>query len=612
MEIWMRDCSNSMALSALPFAQQEFHRHESAGHAPTGERENHASLREFRIGEKAAGAANFLQCRVKSREILAVHAGMALAAPSGLPRAVSAASARHNEQEDRMMRRFGPLLLALGMALPAAGALAAEIRVGFTQDPLTLDPANHSKRETETVIRNMHDGLLTRDSAMKIHEQLAESFTQIDPTTWEFKVRPGVKFHDGSPMTSEDVKFTFDRLIQENAMDGQTSPRKGLMGPVSEVQVVDDSTVRFVLSAPWPILPAMLPFQEVVSKSFVEAGGAGALATAENGTGPFKLVEWRQGDSIIMERFADYYGGSPGIEPVGPACVDRVIFRVIPENASRVAALLSGDVDIINELPVHDVPQVEASENAAVMAVNGTRTFFVSINNTKKPFDDVRVRQALNHALNKQLIIDRILGGTAQPLNGVMSPDAFAFNADLTEYGHDPEKAKQLLAESGYPDGIDLVIDVEGQFKEIAEAVAATLADAGIRASVSVGEASVLNTQWDPKAPKERDAYFTSWGNGSLDPYDIMNPTLMTEARGNRAGYSNAEVDGLLTAAETEADSEKRAEMYRKAQAIVNADAPWIFLWLPQDIYGVSKRVTGWKPSPDSRINLHDACVTEG
>jgi peptide/nickel transport system substrate-binding protein len=221
----------------------------------------------------------------------------------------------------------------------------------------------------------------------------------------------------------------------------------------------------------------------------------------------------------------------------------------------------------------------------------------------------VRVRKALNHALDKQLIIDRILSGRAAPLNGVMSPDAFAFNADLMTYAHDPDKAKQLLAEAGYPDGIDIVIDAEGAFKEIAEAVAATLASSNIRATVAVGEASVLNTQWDPKGVKERDAYFTSWGNGSLDPYDIMNPTLMTEARGNRSGFANAEVDGLLKAAETEPDRAKRAEMYQKAQAIVNDQAPWIFLWLPQDIYGVSKRVSGWSPSPDSRINLHDACV---
>lgn len=501
------------------------------------------------------------------------------------------------------------LILAAGLLMPVAGAGAAELRVGFTQDPLTLDPANHSRRETETIIRNMSDGLLTRDAAMKIYPELVESYVQVNPTTWEFKIRKDVKFHDGSPMTVEDVKFTFDRLTQDGAMGGQTSPRKGLLGPLKSVEVVNDSTVRFILSAPWPILPAMLPFQEVVSKRFVEAGGAAALATALNGTGPFKLVEWRKGDSVIMERFDGYYGGAPGIAPVGKACVDRVIFRVIPENASRVAALLAGDVDIVNELPVQNIKQVDGNANTKVMAVNGTRTFFVSINNTKKPFDDVRVRQALNHALNKKLIIDKVLNGTAQALNGVMSPDAFSFNASLPEYAYDPAKAKQLLADAGYPNGIDLVIDTEGAFKEIAEAVGATLASSGIRATVSVGEASVLNTQWDPKGAKQRDLYFTSWGNGSLDPYDIMNPTLMTQARGNRSGFANAEVDKLLTAAETEPDSAKRSDMYKQAQAIVNREAPWVFLWLPQDIYGVSKRVSNWQPSPDSRINLHDACV---
>ncbi len=293
-----------------------------------------------------------------------------------------------------------PVLLALAVAAgligTVSGVTATELRVGFTTDPLTLDPANHRSRETETVIRDMYDGLLTRDSKMNIEPQLAESYKQIDPTTWEFKIRQGVKFHDGSPMTAADIKFTFDRLLNEGAMDGQTSPRKGLLGPVKEVQLVDDSTVRFVLTAPWPILPAMLPFQEVVSKAFVEKGGKGALATAENGTGPFKLVEWRKGDSIIMERFDGYYGGSPDIPPVGKACVDRVIFKIIPENASRVAALLAGDVDIITELPVHDIKQVEANPNTTVMTVNGTRTFFIAINMTKKPFDDLRVRQALN------------------------------------------------------------------------------------------------------------------------------------------------------------------------------------------------------------------------
>ncbi|MFZ2099309.1 MAG: ABC transporter substrate-binding protein, partial [Oricola sp.] len=266
----------------------------------------------------------------------------------------------------RIKRALIASAAALCVALPAAHA--SELRVGFTLDSDTLDPANHRKRETETIIRNMYDGILTRDSDMKVVPEIAESFTQVSPTVYDFKIREGIKFHDGSPMTAEDVKFTLDRVTQEGAMgDGQTSPRQGLMGPVASVEVIDGNIVRINLKEPWPILPAMLPNQQVVSKAFVEKVGAAGIATEENGTGPFKLVEWRKGDAIIMERFDDYYGGATDIPPVGKACVDRVIFKIIPESASRVAALLAGDVDIINELPPFSIEQVKNNPNTDVM-----------------------------------------------------------------------------------------------------------------------------------------------------------------------------------------------------------------------------------------------------
>ena len=509
----------------------------------------------------------------------------------------------------RTSRLLVASLLAFGAIAPAAEA--SELVVGFTRDADTLDPGNHRNRETETIIRNMYDGILTRDSSMNILPELSESYTQVSPTVYEFKIREGVTFHDGSAMTAEDVKFTLDRLTQEGAMgNDQTSPRKSLLGPLSEVEVVDGSTVRVTLSEPWPLLPAMLPFQEIVSKDFVEKTGTEGLATQVNGTGPFKLVEWRKGDSIIMERFDDYYGGAPGIDPVGKACVDRVIFKMIPESASRVAALLSGDVQIINELPPFAVEQVKNSPDADVVTVNGTRSFFIAMNIEGEIFDDIKVRQAVAHAVDKNLIIDKILGGNAVSISGILSPDAFGKNTGLPEYGYDPEKAKALLAEAGYPDGIEVTMDTTGAYKDTAEAVASLLTRAGIKTQVVVGEGALLTQKWRTKGgEKSGDMYFTSWGNGSLDPQGIFVPTHVTAARGNSAGYSNPEVDKLLDAAATEVDREKRAAMYQQAEAIANADLPYVYLWVPQDIYGVSKRLSGWKPSPDSRINLHDACL---
>jgi peptide/nickel transport system substrate-binding protein len=497
-------------------------------------------------------------------------------------------------------------VVAVVALLPTAAA-ESELRIGFTQDPLTLDPANHRNRYTETIIRNLYDGLLTRTSAMEVVPELAESWRQIDAVTYELKLRQGVRFHSGDVMTVTDVEFTFDRLMRTGALGGQTSPRKSLLGPLKEVTIIDSETLRFTLEEPWPIFTGMLPFQQIVNKAFVDRTGAADMATRADGTGPFRLVEWRRGDSVIMERFADYYGGAPDIPPVGPAMVDRVIFKIIPESASRVAALLAGDVHIVNELPPHAMRRVEANPSTRVMSVNSTRTLFVALNNTQPPFDDVRVRRAANHAIDKKLIIEKVLYGAGTTVNGVLSPDALGFEPDLPEYEYNPAKAKMLLGDAGYPHGIDVVLDTGGADKELAEVIASMLAESQIRTKVEIWEASVARRNWRDRHKKQRDMWLTSWGNASLDPVGLFVPTLHTDGRGNWAGYSNHEVDELLDGATAESDRERRVELYRRAQRIVNEEAPWVFLWIPRDIYGVSTRLEGWQPSVDGRIYLHDA-----
>lgn len=510
----------------------------------------------------------------------------------------------------RTAQRIRRALLAATAALSLFGtADAAELRIGFTLDPLTLDPANHRSRETESVLRAIYNGIVAHDADMRLVPELVEGWTWIDPTTLEMIPRKGVKFHSGAELTAEDIVFTFARLLKEGAIDGKTTPRKGLLGPVREVVKTPTGAVRFLLSEPWPVLPAMLTFQEVVSQAFVQKVGDAGLATQADGTGPFRLVQWRRGDQLVLERHAGYFGGAPAIAKAGNACIDRVIIKIIPENASRVAALLSGDVHIINELPAHDIRAVEANRNTRVAAVNGTRTFFIALNNARGVFADPRVRRAANHALNRQLIIDRLLNGRAVKLNGVMSPAAFGFNPDLPEYKFDVSRAKALLAEAGHPNGIDVTLDADGPQKEMAEAIAALLTQAGIRTKVAIGEGAQVRERWANGGKREGDMWITSWGNGSLDPTDIFEPTLQTGGRGNSAFYANPKVDALLAAGGRETDGAKRAAIYKEAQAIINADAPWIFLWLPQDLYGTSARLTGWNPAASGWLNLRDACV---
>ena len=263
-----------------------------------------------------------------------------------------------------------------------------------------------------------------------------------------------------------------------------------------------------------------------------------------------------------------------------------MIIKIIPENASRVAALLAGDVDIINELPAHDIRNVEANRNTKVMAVNGTRTFFVALNNTRKPFDDVRVRRAANHALNRQLIIDKLLNGRAEKLNGVISAAAFGFNLDLTEYAYDVKTAKALLAEAA--------------MRRHRRHAGRRWTAEGDRPAIA---ALLTQPVFAPRWPWERDRRCARNGRrrasvrakcgsprgamAGLTPPTSSSRPCKRAAR-QFAFYSNAEVDGLL-AAGGGTDTAKRAALYQQAQAIVNRDAPWIFLWLPQDLY-VSRR----------------------
>lgn len=496
------------------------------------------------------------------------------------------------------------------VALWSGGAAqGADLRVAYSSDIVTLDPANHRSRVTESVLLNIYDAMVARTDDMKLVDEIAESMTQIDATTLEAKLRKGIRFHDGSELTAEDVKFTYDRLTKTNAMDGKTSPRQSLVGPLEETIVVDSHTVRFKLRSPWPIFRAYLPFNQIVSRNFAEKVKTDGMATQTNGTGPFKLVEWRRGDSLIMERFAGYYGGAAGLPPVGPARVDRVIFRIVPEPASRVAALLAGEVDLIDELPHHAIKQLETNPRTQVLRTNGTRSFFIDLNNRKPPFNDARVRQAANHAVNRQLIIDRLLNGLAVPLATLISPDSYGYNAALKPYAFDIAKAKALLAEAGHPNGVDVTLDVTNAFKEQAEVVAQMLGQAGFRAKVQLWEATAVSDMWKDPAKHDRQMYFRSWGDGALDPVGIFNPVLKSNDRGNFSGYSNAEVDRLLTAADTEIDVEKRSKMYQDAQAIIHREAPLLYLWLPQDVYGASRRLKDWQPSPRGVIKLHDARI---
>ena len=515
-------------------------------------------------------------------------------------------------------------------AAPAEAAPAGEsktIIVGLSGAPDSLDPADHRSRFSETVLRNMFDGLVTRDTGSGVHLELAESMELIDPTTWEAKLRQGVKFHDGSEMTADDVVFTFNRIIQENMIEypeAHTSPRKGLIAPLASVEKVDDYTVRFILSAPWPPAMQLFVHQQIVPMAYLESVGTEGFVANPIGTGPFAFVEGQLDDQIVMQRFGDFWGGAPDLEPVGAACVDQVIFRVIPEASTRVAALLAGEVQIIQSVPPDLVASLEQNPDVVIKTAPGTQPKWLELNVTQAPFDNKAVRQALNYLVDKQLIIDALYGGRAVALAGPLSPFNTFADATLTPYAYDPAKAAELLAEAGITDSDGdgkvewngapwaFVVDSLDEHRALAEAVVGQLQEAGIDASLRLWEYSVVRPLLQAG---ERSAYLDDWGDSAFDPVGHMEAKwhgVMTDTpygRGNFSGYNNERVNELIQSGETETDEATRHALYDEAQALIYDEAPAVFLLLPEELEASSVRVQNWEPASDGRINLHDVCL---
>jgi len=502
------------------------------------------------------------------------------------------------------------------------------IIVALSQPPDTLDPADHRNRLSETVIRNMFDGLVTRDTKSGVHLELAEEMNWLDDLTLEVKLRQGVKFHDGVEMTADDVVFTFNRIIQENQIEypePHTSPRKGLIAPLASVEKVDDYTVVMNFSGPWPPAMQLIVHQQIVPKHYIEEVGTQGFVENPIGTGPFKFVSVQPGfTEVVLERFDDYYGGAPSLEPVGTACVTGANFLVIPEASTRVAALLAGDVDIIQAVPAELIDTLAQTPGIQVKSAVGTQPKWMEMNVTKPPFDDLRVRQAMNYAVDKDLIIEEIYGGRALALPGPLSPFNNFVNKSLTPYPYDPDRALSLLADAGWADTDgDGLLDKNGQpftftldtleeWRSLAEAVADMFRAIGIDASVRFWEYSVVRPQL---LAGERMAYLDDWGDSAFDPvghYEAKWHSYVegsTYGRANFSGYNNGRVDELILLGETTADPAQRQSIYDEAQQLVYDEVAAVFLILPDEAEAASDRVMNWEPAADSRVNLHDVCL---
>lgn len=325
------------------------------------------------------------------------------------------------------------------------------ITVGMDTDAYqSLDPAAYRGRETETVLRNMFDALVTRSVDGFVVAELAESWQQEGETDYVFKLRQGPVFHNGNPVTAEDVVFTFQRILMPEGVGATSSPRRGLLGPLVKVEKIDNLHVRFVLKKPFPpFLQALVHFQ-IIPKKYIEKVGWTEFGRNPIGSGPFKFKSGNLEGQIVMESFPDYYGGAQEIPPVSPATIKRAVFRPIPDVNKRVAALVSGEVDLIQAVPATMVNELRANPTVKVIIAEGSRSYQIELNNKQPPFNDIRIRRAFNFGIDWSSIIDKVYLDYGQRLSTCFLPSGFGFYSGLKPYPYRPGLARKLLQEAGY------------------------------------------------------------------------------------------------------------------------------------------------------------------
>ena len=480
-------------------------------------------------------------------------------------------------------------------------------------DVQSMDPQIQNDTTSEQVVKMLYNTLLKFEDDGTVVGDLAESWSvSEDKLTWTFNLKQGVKFHNGKELTSADVKATFDRALNAEAGGLRTTE---IIKMFTAVEAPDPYTVTITTDGPYGPMESLMCNMSlgIMDADYIEQYGLdlGTSVEGENGTGPFKVVSWERDQEIVVERFDDYFGT--------PAKLKTVVYTIIPEAASRVIALETGEVDVIDKPTDEDLARLEAdTENFTVLRkpTISQRLFRFGCNDPI--ISNTKVRQAIVYAIDRQAIIDALFTGSAYPSTAPLAPVTFGYS-DLGEIEQDLELAKSLLAEAGYPDGFDTKIVTTERYQngiELAEIISQQLAEIGINAEIEVWEWSALSASWNGITADEFDQpiFIMGAGPSMRDADGGLRGLYTTSETGlndrNYGFYSNAEVDALIEQGMQETDQQKRVEIYKEAMEILYREDPVAF-WL-FDMYGLaitSSKVEGVTLSPISTITFENATV---
>jgi len=489
----------------------------------------------------------------------------------------------------------------------AGGAAARDLVVALKTEPTSMDPQYHALTPNIQLSQTLFDSLVCADADLVVKPCLAQSWTA-SGNTWTFKLRPGVKFSDGSPLTAADVVFTLDRV---GKVPNSPSSYKVYLQKVEKVEAVDPLTVRITTSEPYPLLPTNMGSLPIMSaKAAAGPAPEGKTTTELNagnglvGAGPYKFVSWKRGSEIIFERNPYYWGPAPAW--------DRVIYRPISNPAARVAALLAGDVDMVEDPPTDDLERLQKDPKLTVVTKASNRIIYVALDqhgeptpgiqgtNGKNPLLDKRVREALSLAIDRQALVSRTMGGVATAAAQLLPYPMFGASKNLvTPAKADPERARALLKEAGYPDGFTMVLGTpNGRYindVKVAQTLAAMWTRIGVKTTIDANAPAVFFKNRDSYA---YSAYLAGWGTATGEMSNTLLSLLVTpnkekgQGTTNRSRYSNLAMDKLVIDSGGMMDDAQRAAALAKASELAMADFAMLPIHFEHSVWAMKKGIT--------------------
>nr|WP_313892693.1 ABC transporter substrate-binding protein [Psychrobacillus sp.] len=483
-----------------------------------------------------------------------------------------------------------------------AASRGNEVVVGISSDPQSWDPIDTFLLDWSTVANSVFEGLVERTLDLELKPGLAEKWEYTDNNTIVFTLRQGIQFHNGEPFNAEAVKYTFDRLLGD---EGKKGPQYSNYTSIESVEVNDEYTVTMHLSNADPVLLTKLAGYGavIVPPGYIEEKGDENFNNNPVGTGPFKMTSYKRDQEAVLEKNENYW-------KEGLPKLDKVTFKIIPEPSTRLAELQTGKIDIMKRVDVAQADTIKGTDFLELKEVGTPTVYALRFDTAKEPMGDVRVRQAINYAINKEEIISTILNGYAKPISTFQSELSFGNNPDLKPYPYDPEKAKELLKEAGVAEGtaLDLFIPgTDGNFKEIAQAVSFYLEEVGLKVNINSVDGTTLTSDLIPKGDAGH-MYRNGWGGWTLD-FDNTAYLMYYEGELWNPSFKDEKVEELLRAQRASVDQTERAAIFKQLTELLYELAPEVNLYQAVDLYGVNKRLKNFQPPNEDRMRLEEVTV---